>query len=188
MVKSILIFLIIFLTLFISANFNFYYKNLHPVSSKIVTYATSTPNTLTVPSLDITAPIIYATSADEDIVQADLKSGVVHYANTASPGQAGNCYIFGHSSDFFWSQGQYKNIFATLPRVKIGDKILVSGNNGNIYTYVVDEAKIVWPSQTEYLAQDYSKKQLTLQTSYPAGTALQRFLVIASLSPGVDKK
>src|SRR5438093_1507422 len=79
-----------------------------------------TPNLLEISSLGIKAPVVYVDQANETAFQAALKDGVVHYPGTALPGQPGNVYIFGHSSDYFWSNGHYKTIFASLPQIKKG--------------------------------------------------------------------
>jgi sortase A len=140
------------------------------------------PNTLSIPSLGITAPIVYATSTHESELQNLLQDGVVHYAGTAEPGMAGNCYLFGHSSDYVWSKGNYKTIFATLPNIKLGSEIIVSNKFGKAYRYRVHETIIVDPNDLSVLAQDKGLiNALTLQTSYPLGTALKRFIVIAQL-------
>jgi HemK-like putative methylase len=70
---------------------------------------------LSIPSLSIEAPIQFIDKADEKTFQAALKNGVVHYPGTALAGEFGNMYIFGHSSDYIWSKGHYKTIFAVLP-------------------------------------------------------------------------
>lgn len=139
------------------------------------------PNKLLIRSLDIDTPVVYTDKEDEDSFQVALRDGVVHYPKTALPGQPGNVYIFGHSSDFPTAPGNYKTVFALLPKINIGDEIEVTDEEGRIYRYLVSETKVVSPSDTSVLEQDRTKKQLTLQTSYPIGTALRRFLAIAYL-------
>lgn len=144
--------------------------------------ATGTPNTLTIPSIGVEAPILYATTKDEESLQKLLLDGVVHYPGTADPGQPGNAYIFGHSSDARWSRGKYKTVLALLPKLKLGDEIQVTDKAGKIYRYKVKETKIVNPKDLSVLDQgDGSKKMLTVQTSYPIGTALRRYLVIGEM-------
>src|SRR5438552_3712454 len=63
------------------------------------------PNLLLIPSLGIKAPVGYPEKTDENEFQNFLQNGVVHYPGTALPGQPGNVYIFGHSSDYIWSKG-----------------------------------------------------------------------------------
>lgn len=144
-------------------------------SSKLV-------NQLVIPALGISAPILFADSVDEKTFQALLKNGVVHYPQTALPGEVGNVYIFGHSSDYWWESGNYKTVFEKLPKIKIGDSITLFDSRGQQFTYEVYETKVIEPTDTAVLDQTtVSTKTLTLQTSYPIGTARQRFIVVAKL-------
>lgn len=138
---------------------------------------------LEIPSLDISAPVIYASEKNEAAYQKALKQGVVHFPQTALPGQEGNCYIFGHSSDYIWSGGKYKSVFATLPSIKKGDKILISDSQGTEYIYKVTDTAVVAANDLSVLSQETNgKKILTLQTSYPVGTALKRFIARAEIA------
>lgn len=140
------------------------------------------PNTLAIPSLGITAPIQYATQRDEVTFQKLLKAGVVHYPGTAMPGEVGNVFIFGHSSDYAWSGGDYKTVLALLPKLKTGEEIKVVDTDGYIYTYIAKNRAVVLPTDVQWLSQETNgKRLLTIQTSYPIGTALKRYLVIAEL-------
>ena len=76
------------------------------------------PNILVIETLDIKAPIIFAEEANEETFQKSLENGVVHYPGTAKIGQKGNPYIFGHSSDYIWKKGEYKTVFALLPKIR----------------------------------------------------------------------
>jgi sortase A len=137
---------------------------------------------LSVPSLGISVPVIYIEEKNESAYQAALEKGVVHYPGTALPGKAGNVYIFGHSSDFVWSAGSYKTIFARLPDIRVGSEILITNSQGDEFTYLVTGTKVVSPKDLSVLDQNNFERQLlTLQTSYPLGTALQRYIVVAEL-------
>lgn len=138
-------------------------------------------NRLVIKRLSIDAPVLYVKDANEAAFQEALSSGVVHFPKTAKPGELGNVYIFGHSSDYSWTKGNYKTVFALLTQAAIGDEITLSDESGKPYTYIVTETKIVSPKDLSVLAQDQGKKMLSLQTSYPLGTALKRFVVIAEL-------
>src|SRR5262245_14037814 len=50
----------------------------------------SAPSTLSIPVIDVTAPIVFEPTTTEWKIQVALRSGVVHYANTGTPGQPGN--------------------------------------------------------------------------------------------------
>ena len=140
------------------------------------------PNTIYIDSLKITAPLVYITDTGETAFQAGLLNGAVHYPNTARPGEFGNVFIFGHSSDYYWSKGKYKQIFAPLPKITKREEIAVTDNVGKPYTYQVTEAFVAEANDVKYLDQyNFQKKLLTVQTSYPVGSAKKRFVVLAEL-------
>lgn len=139
---------------------------------------------ISIPSLDISAPIVFPDSTDDATFSAALHTGVVHYPGTANIGEKGNAFLFGHSSDYLWVKDPYRNVFALLPKISAGDSIYVSNGSGKTFRYIVQETHIASPSDTQYLDQrNHTGKFLTLQTSYPVGTALKRFIVIATLAP-----
>ncbi|MBL8029894.1 MAG: sortase [Candidatus Doudnabacteria bacterium] len=140
------------------------------------------PDLLAIPTLNIQAPIVYATSTEEKILQENLENGVVHYMGTAEAGLAGNVYIFGHSSDFLYKKGNFKSVFARLPEIKIGDYINITDRQGYEYVYKVYETRVVDSDDVTVLSQNTEgRKILSLQTSYPIGTALKRYLVKAEI-------
>lgn len=139
---------------------------------------------LTIARLGLVAPLMVVGRADEALFQKALESGVVHYPGTASPGQVGNMFIFGHSSDYRYRAGTYKTVFARLPELEPGDRIVVTDAAQMSFTYVVTSNLVAPPTATQYLSQATDgQKRLTLQTSYPIGTALKRYLVLAELEP-----
>lgn len=137
-----------------------------------------------VPSIGIKVPLVYVEQVDEQVFQQALEHGVVRYPGTADPGSVGNIFIFGHSSDYRYRAGSYKRVFAPLPKVVKGDEVIVTDSAGVKFTYIVTSSAVVAANDTQYLSQSTGgKKQLTLQTSYPVGTALKRYLVFAELKP-----
>lgn len=138
------------------------------------------PNTLSIPSLNIEAPLLYpASGTNEAGFQKELQNGVVHYPNTANPGEKGNAYYFGHSSDYAWAKGSYKEVFRQLPEIATGADIYIS-NESTTYHYRVRETRVIESNDTSVLTQG-DEYLLTLQTSYPVGTAQKRFIAIAEL-------
>lgn len=141
-------------------------------------------NELYIPTLEIRAPIIFIDGVGEEVFQPALEKGIVQYPGTAPVGVVGNTYIFGHSSDFILSKGDYKTVFALLPNIEIGAVIQVTNERGELFEYIVYEKFVAEKTATYLLDQDTKgKKILTLQTSYPIGTALQRYIVKAELKP-----
>ena len=192
--KKILVLVIVLAALFVvldfgyfSANFVYIFhgsKSVYRDPSAIANPSAKKmqPNTLIIDSLGITAPVIYITENNEKAYQAALINGVVHYPGTANPGAYGNCYIFGHSSDYIFSKGHYKTVFAVLPQIKLGAEITVSDQQGNVSTYIVTDSHVVASNDMSVLDQQgNTKKLITLQTSYPIGTALKRWVVVGEL-------
>ncbi|TAK89742.1 class D sortase [Patescibacteria group bacterium] len=137
---------------------------------------------ISIPKINVTAPIVFAKSNVESEIQKDLQSGVVHYANTANPGEPGNSVIFGHSSNDWWEPGNYKFVFVLLERMAVGDSFTVNYNSQQ-YVYQVTETKVVEPNDLSVLNSDGSH-QLTLITCTPPGTSWRRFIVKAKqISP-----
>lgn len=130
-----------------------------------------------IPKINVSAPIIYADSAADDEVMKDLQDGVVHYVNTAKPGEVGNAVIFGHSSNDWWEPGNFKFVFALLGKLEVGDQIQVNYSSRK-YVYEVSEKKVVAPTEVSVL-NPTADPTLTLITCTPPGTAWQRLIIVA---------
>lgn len=112
-------------------------------------------------------------------IQKALRNGVIHYPGTALPGDNGNVVITGHSSYYAWDAGRFKDVFALLHDVKIGDRVVVYFNQKK-FVYEVNKIKVVAPKDVDILGPT-SSEQLTLITCTPIGTNLKRLIVIAKL-------
>lgn len=115
----------------------------------------------------------------EGDIQKALRNGVIHYPGTALPGENGNIAITGHSSFYAWDSGRFKDVFALLHEVKMGDKIAVYFNQRK-YIYEVDKIKVVLPKDVDVLGKT-TREQLTLITCTPMGTNLKRLIITAKL-------
>lgn len=151
---------------------------------------TSFENRLSIPSLNINAPIVEPelgldalVSNDwnelEDQIRSSLLLGVVHYPGTAKAGEKGNFFLTGHSSNVFWELSPYNTIFALLPKIEVGADIFVTYGQTE-HHYRVTDKKEVSPKDTNILAQGESKTA-TLMTCVPVGTTLKRLVVTAEL-------
>lgn len=113
----------------------------------------------------------------EKEIQEALQGGVVHYPGTLWPGDKGNVVLTGHSSYFPWDPGRFKDVFALLTQINIGDKVIVY-HDQKAYTYQVYDKQIVTPDYVEVLAPT-DEERLTLITCYPVGTNQKRLVVFA---------
>jgi sortase A len=136
------------------------------------------PPKIIINSINVNAPVIYdqTTVNEYNFLQA-LHNGVVHYPNTAFPGQVGNMVIFGHSSGQWWAPGDYKFVFTLLDKVKLNDLIFVE-YQGTRYIYRVYNTEVVSPTDLSVLNQG-SRNILTLITCTPVGTSTNRLIVRA---------
>lgn len=112
-------------------------------------------------------------------IQKSLRNGVIHYPGTALPGDNGNVVITGHSSYYAWDAGRFKDVFALLHDVKIGDRIVVYFNQKK-FVYEINKIKVVLPKDVDVLSPSQTE-QLTLITCTPIGTNLKRLIVTAKL-------
>lgn len=132
-------------------------------------------NRLVIPKIKVNVPIVWNSTLDK--ILDDLHNGVVHYDGTALPGENGNVFIAGHSSNYWWDKGKFNQIFALLDQVSIGDRIYINYNN-QPFVYQAESIKIVNPNQIEVLnPTDHSV--LTLMTCTPVGTTISRLIVQA---------
>ncbi len=115
----------------------------------------------------------------ETDIQSALRSGVVHYPGTALPGENGNVVLTGHSSYYTWDPGRFKDVFALLHGVNVGDKVVVFFNQKK-YIYQIVEKKVVLPEQVDVLGPTNSE-QITLITCTPIGTNIKRLILIGTL-------
>jgi LPXTG-site transpeptidase (sortase) family protein len=117
--------------------------------------------------------------SNPDIFLPILQKGVAHAAGTYFPGQAGNIYLFAHSTDNFWDVGRYNAIFYLLKDLKEGDDITIFYQNVR-HNYRVTRTQITSSSNVSYMVSAQTGKELLiLQTCWPPGTTWQRLMVFA---------
>jgi LPXTG-site transpeptidase (sortase) family protein len=135
-------------------------------------------NTVYIPKISITAPIIWNVANVPEKTTATLENGVIHLAGTALPGQIGNIFITGHSSNYIWAKGNYKTVFALLPDLVIGDQVYIK-YAGTIYIYKINNKSTVKPDNLSVLKQG-NDSTLSLVTCWPIGTSLYRMVLTAN--------
>jgi sortase A len=117
------------------------------------------------------------TAVNQSAFLLSLHDGVVHYPNTALPGEQGNIVIFGHSSGQWWAPGHYKFVFTLLDKLTTGDRIILD-YKGQRYIYKVTDTKVVLPNDLSVLNKS-GNNILTLITCTPVGTSQKRLIVHA---------
>ena len=132
---------------------------------------------LIIPKLNLQAPIIADVDGqNKKIYFKALENGVAHFKGTAKPGEGSNIFIFGHSSFYPWSPGDYKEIFRSLENLQENDEIII-WHQKKEYKYYVFETKVVDPDEVKFL-KPTTQEQVTLMTCVPPGTTLKRLIII----------
>lgn len=135
-------------------------------------------NSIFIPVLSLKAPITWNVINNADSVRVSLENGAIHIAETALPGEIGNTFVTGHSSNYPWAKGNFNNIFALINRLVAGDLIQIR-YKGIDYIYKVADIKTVKPTDATVLAPT-KNSVLTLMTCTPVGTSINRLIVISN--------
>lgn len=209
----LLIFIAIFITVFVVANFpslmkqmNFWYEDNYGTSKidpKLISLETSLQNEdftetfvetnkpvfednrIYIPEVGIDAPIVWNVNNVESETDQKLEEGSIHLAGTALPGQQGNVFVTGHSSNYIWAPGSFKDVFSLLDKLVVGDFAYV-GYQGKTFIYQIEEIKVVKPTDLSVLNQG-GKSRLTLMTCTPVGTSINRLILTAKqVYPSID--
>ena len=137
------------------------------------------PPSVTIPKINVQIPIDFTVATtDEAAVEDGLKSGVVHYANTALPGQDGNGAYFGHSAVNIFNNGvKYKFAFSLLHDLTTGDVFYIT-YSGTTYAYRVFDREVVPPSDVGVINDNKGRTATaTLITCDPPGVSTNRLVV-----------
>lgn len=120
-------------------------------------------------SINYTAPI------EEDLNQGPLSNpiqrllvdGIVHIAFTAKPGEVGNSYIVGHSSNYSSVRSDYNTIFKPIERIsQPGEEFIIWDECGRELLFRVFETKAILEDEVEEAYRIYPERRVvTLQTS-----------------------
>lgn len=116
-------------------------------------------------------------------IQKLLKEGVVHLADSVMPGEVGNSYIVGHSSNYRQVISNYNSVFQTLTQAKEGDEFIIFDPDGRELRFKVFESIVIDYTDVATAYKDYGERRIvTLQASVLVnGKPLKRRLVRGEL-------
>ncbi|MFA6423652.1 MAG: sortase [Patescibacteria group bacterium] len=144
-----------------------------------------TDNTIYIPKISVKAPIIWNVP-DGDILE-QLKNGIAHYRGTAIPGENGNIFLVGHSSNYWWIKSNYNDVFALLDKLENKDQVFIT-YEGKEYIYEIYNKTTVKPDQVEVMDND-NFPTVSLMTCVPVGTSLNRLIISAKqISPKTNEE
>jgi LPXTG-site transpeptidase (sortase) family protein len=134
-----------------------------------------------IPLIDIKQQKVEGVNELNDIFMKELENGVIRYPGSAKPGEQGNSFIFGHSSNFPWMEWEYNDIFSLLDHVSYDDEVIVYYGQEK-HTYKIRTKNVISPGDVSVLQDDPDdKSKLTLMTCWPIGTTLNRLILTGDL-------
>jgi len=107
-----------------------------------------------------------------------LDNQAAHALGSSLPGQKGLIYLFGHSTNSIFNLDFFNPVFYSVKNLEQGDQISIL-YQGKLYTYQINEKKIVEADDLSDLQAGTEEEKLILQTCWPPGTAWKRLLLIA---------
>jgi len=158
------------------------------IQTGATTASADTPPNVTIPKINVQIPVDFSLNTyDENVIDNDLESGVIHYPNTVLPGQNGNAAYFGHSSGNIFNNGKYKFAFTLLHDLTSGDLFYITYNS-TTYVYRVFDREVVPPTDVAVI-NDTRGKQATAEliTCDPPGISTNRLVVWGEqISPAIS--
>jgi LPXTG-site transpeptidase (sortase) family protein len=151
------------------------------VKKEVKTTYTDKQNTLEIPKIAISVPIVFSVSSNKDLIMKDLNAGVVYYPGSVYPGETGQIIILGHSAPPGWPKIKHDWVFTNIDKLVAGDIIYIDLNNKQ-YTYKVIKTTII--KKGAEVPQDdmaINNNVLTLISCWPPGKDYQRITVQAKL-------
>lgn len=132
---------------------------------------------LVIPTMGLVVPIVdvpngsqdYATLAAGKTISINtyLQNGVMHYPQTAGPGEQGNMFIFGHSNGVVSWPGEFNSVFAKGMGLEVAvDQIWVfkreNGGEFDLYKYDVVASYNTTPQNVNVMLRDGEGADITL--------------------------
>lgn len=146
----------------------------HPASPGAVT---QTPRII-IPTIAVTAPVVFPERADLAALNNALLKGVVHYPGSALPGAPGTVFLFGHSTGLKVVHNRNFEVFNRLSALKSGDVVRLQYGERE-YWYRVGSVEL---KRTDAAVVDLSPRNerlLVLSTCNVFGGVDDRFIVTA---------
>lgn len=125
-----------------------------------------------IPKIRLEAPLVKAKEQKSKDLQKLLLSGVVEIIG---PNQ-NNIYI-GHSSNYWWEESKYNNVFGLLDKLETGNIIIITKKNQK-KKYSIYKKSVTHKNDPE-IAKISNSEDITLVTCWPKGTNWKRLYIKA---------
>jgi len=137
---------------------------------------------LEIPKIEVLVPLTFVEDPQEEELHKALDKGVVHFPNSALPGEPGRTIILGHSAIHNWPKTKHAWVFTYLNELSEGDEIFVYFNHRK-YPYFVTK-KTFLDKGEEFIENTLTNSEnvLLLISCWPPGKDIQRIAVEAALN------
>ena len=136
-------------------------------------------DSITIPKIGVTAPIITAQTTNATVIHGLLDSGVVLYPGSMPFGQVGQTVILGHSAPPGWPKIKFDWVFSHVNELKTGDMIVINYNNETRY-YQVVKTRVVTP-QEGVPEPTVDGNSLMIVSCWPPGKDLKRIAIESTI-------
>ena len=146
-----------------------------------IAFETNPKSQISIPKINVTAPLLFAENSNEQYLQKLLKQGVVAYPGSVLPGKEGISIMLGHSAPSGWPKINYDWVFSDLNELKENDVVLVSFGQ-QTYSYVVTKKFILNKGQDIPIERvSAASSVIVLLTCWPPGVDYKRIAVQVEL-------
>ncbi|NBD74086.1 sortase [Patescibacteria group bacterium] len=137
------------------------------------------PERIRIDALGIDVAIENPTSTEVAVLDEALLAGAVRYPSSAQLGEAGNVFLFGHSSSLPVVRNQNFKAFNGLSTLVAGDLIQVDGG-GQRHLYRVETVRLARADEALVSFDRQEGRRLTLSTCNTFGEKDERWVVEAT--------
>lgn len=137
------------------------------------------PSRLIIPSIQVDTEVVIPRSTSAEVLDNDLTQGPVYYPGSGTI-NAGNMFIFGHSTGYKVVINKAYKVFNDLKTLSKGDMIYVQ-SEGKKFSYKVRSVDKVDKNET-MVTFDTKAHLLTLSTCNSFGAKSDRYVVVAEFA------
>lgn len=134
------------------------------------------PDHVSIPKIGVDSSIERPQSQDVSVLDQALNNGAVYYPGSGTI-NAGNMFIFGHSTGFSVVNNQAYKTFNDLNKLSKGDEIYIE-SEGKTFVYKVSSLVLVDENEA-YVDLSKTNRMLTISTCNSFGKKQERWVVEA---------
>ncbi len=140
---------------------------------------TDKKNSIEIPKIEITAPLVIVESSDPNKVYQSLDKGVVIWPESKLPGQVGQTILLGHSSPPNWPKIKHDWVFTKINELEKENEVIIYFNNEKFSYRVKDKIFLERGEEVPNDLTNLDKDTIILISCWPPGKDVRRIAVVA---------